>query len=230
MWGGKPLVVDWFCRNLKWMWLFWFTVKFLCHHRRQICFFHFSPNRETNLKVRQALTVTSDLGDITKLMDFDGEMMLMIYFHLWTPAEGFLHMDMLTCDTLQNDYLHFVVWMHLFRFSPAVMTRVRKDCKFCFVPQEKSFVSHQTTSWINLQELCTGETISTLWIMKKCCCEVVYSETLSGVLEWSSLLVCYFIYSPHPLVCVLFLLFLRSLFPSHRVANQTDAELRKDYI
>ncbi|XP_073327919.1 phospholipid-transporting ATPase ID [Pagrus major] len=28
---------------------------------------------ETNLKVRQALTVTSDLGDITKLMDFDGE-------------------------------------------------------------------------------------------------------------------------------------------------------------
>ncbi|XP_071752711.2 phospholipid-transporting ATPase ID [Centroberyx gerrardi] len=28
---------------------------------------------ETNLKVRQALTVTSDLGDITKLTDFDGE-------------------------------------------------------------------------------------------------------------------------------------------------------------
>ncbi|XP_029289331.1 probable phospholipid-transporting ATPase IM isoform X2 [Cottoperca gobio] len=28
---------------------------------------------ETNLKVRQALTVTSDLEDITKLMDFDGE-------------------------------------------------------------------------------------------------------------------------------------------------------------
>ncbi|XP_070763654.1 phospholipid-transporting ATPase ID [Enoplosus armatus] len=28
---------------------------------------------ETNLKVRQALTVTSDLGDIAKLMDFDGE-------------------------------------------------------------------------------------------------------------------------------------------------------------
>ncbi|XP_074488577.1 putative phospholipid-transporting ATPase IM [Sebastes fasciatus] len=28
---------------------------------------------ETNLKVRQSLTVTSDLGDITKLMDFDGE-------------------------------------------------------------------------------------------------------------------------------------------------------------
>ncbi|XP_035520745.1 probable phospholipid-transporting ATPase IM [Morone saxatilis] len=28
---------------------------------------------ETNLKVRQALTVTSDLKDITKLMDFDGE-------------------------------------------------------------------------------------------------------------------------------------------------------------
>ncbi|KAM7396885.1 hypothetical protein PAMP_019890 [Pampus punctatissimus] len=28
---------------------------------------------ETNLKVRQALTVTSDLGDIVKLMDFDGE-------------------------------------------------------------------------------------------------------------------------------------------------------------
>uniref|UniRef100_A0A669EA79 Phospholipid-transporting ATPase n=1 Tax=Oreochromis niloticus TaxID=8128 RepID=A0A669EA79_ORENI len=28
---------------------------------------------ETNLKVRQALTVTSDLGDISKLMDFDGE-------------------------------------------------------------------------------------------------------------------------------------------------------------
>nr|XP_046249228.1 probable phospholipid-transporting ATPase IM isoform X1 [Scatophagus argus] len=28
---------------------------------------------ETNLKVRQALTVTSDLGDVTKLMDFDGE-------------------------------------------------------------------------------------------------------------------------------------------------------------
>ncbi|TKS73585.1 putative phospholipid-transporting ATPase IM [Collichthys lucidus] len=28
---------------------------------------------ETNLKVRQALTITSDLGDITKLMDFDGE-------------------------------------------------------------------------------------------------------------------------------------------------------------
>lgn len=33
-------------------------------------------NRETNLKVRQALTVTSDLGDISKLMDFDGEMVL----------------------------------------------------------------------------------------------------------------------------------------------------------
>lgn len=31
-------------------------------------------NRETNLKVRQGLTVTSDLGDISKLMDFDGEM------------------------------------------------------------------------------------------------------------------------------------------------------------
>ncbi|XP_030587811.1 probable phospholipid-transporting ATPase IM isoform X1 [Archocentrus centrarchus] len=28
---------------------------------------------ETNLKVRQALTVTSDLGDVSKLMDFDGE-------------------------------------------------------------------------------------------------------------------------------------------------------------
>nr|XP_019934833.1 PREDICTED: probable phospholipid-transporting ATPase IM [Paralichthys olivaceus] len=28
---------------------------------------------ETNLKVRQALTVTSDLGDISKLMEFDGE-------------------------------------------------------------------------------------------------------------------------------------------------------------
>ncbi|XP_078113349.1 phospholipid-transporting ATPase ID isoform X1 [Sander vitreus] len=28
---------------------------------------------ETNLKVRQSLTVTSDMGDITKLMDFDGE-------------------------------------------------------------------------------------------------------------------------------------------------------------
>uniref|UniRef100_A0A8D3CEC5 Phospholipid-transporting ATPase n=1 Tax=Scophthalmus maximus TaxID=52904 RepID=A0A8D3CEC5_SCOMX len=28
---------------------------------------------ETNLKVRQALTITSDLGDISKLMDFDGE-------------------------------------------------------------------------------------------------------------------------------------------------------------
>ncbi|XP_014866919.1 PREDICTED: phospholipid-transporting ATPase ID-like isoform X1 [Poecilia mexicana] len=28
---------------------------------------------ETNLKVRQALSVTSDLGDISKLMDFDGE-------------------------------------------------------------------------------------------------------------------------------------------------------------
>uniref|UniRef100_A0A3Q3KK42 Phospholipid-transporting ATPase n=1 Tax=Mastacembelus armatus TaxID=205130 RepID=A0A3Q3KK42_9TELE len=28
---------------------------------------------ETNLKVRQALTVTSDLGDISKLIDFDGE-------------------------------------------------------------------------------------------------------------------------------------------------------------
>ncbi|XP_027128325.1 probable phospholipid-transporting ATPase IM [Larimichthys crocea] len=28
---------------------------------------------ETNLKVRQALTITSDLGDIAKLMDFDGE-------------------------------------------------------------------------------------------------------------------------------------------------------------
>ncbi|XP_072242160.1 phospholipid-transporting ATPase ID isoform X2 [Leuresthes tenuis] len=28
---------------------------------------------ETNLKVRQALTITSDLGDVSKLMDFDGE-------------------------------------------------------------------------------------------------------------------------------------------------------------
>uniref|UniRef100_A0A1A8FKH8 Phospholipid-transporting ATPase n=4 Tax=Nothobranchius korthausae TaxID=1143690 RepID=A0A1A8FKH8_9TELE len=28
---------------------------------------------ETNLKVRQALSVTSDLGDVSKLMDFDGE-------------------------------------------------------------------------------------------------------------------------------------------------------------
>ncbi|XP_071352110.1 probable phospholipid-transporting ATPase IM isoform X2 [Trachinotus anak] len=28
---------------------------------------------ETNLKVRQALTITSDLGDLSKLMDFDGE-------------------------------------------------------------------------------------------------------------------------------------------------------------
>ncbi|KAJ4938344.1 hypothetical protein JOQ06_002964 [Pogonophryne albipinna] len=28
---------------------------------------------ETNLKVRQALTITSDFGDISKLMDFDGE-------------------------------------------------------------------------------------------------------------------------------------------------------------
>lgn len=101
---------------------------FLCHHRRQMSFFHFSSNRETNLKVRQALTVTSDLGDITKLMDFDGEMMLMIL--MFSPVDAcsglHLHVDMLTCDTLQNDYLHFVAWMHVFGFSPAVVTRVGK--------------------------------------------------------------------------------------------------------
>lgn len=33
----------------------------------------FGSNRETNLKVRQALTVTSDLGaDAAKLAEFDG--------------------------------------------------------------------------------------------------------------------------------------------------------------
>lgn len=57
----------------------------------------------------------------------------------------------------------------------------------CFALQEKSFVNHQTTSWIHSQEPCAGETISTLWIMIKCCCEVVYSETLSGALDWLSL-------------------------------------------
>lgn len=46
---------------------------------------HFCPNRETNLKVRQALTVTSDMGDITKLMEFDGEMI---------EASGSLHVNL----------------------------------------------------------------------------------------------------------------------------------------
>lgn len=33
----------------------------------------FGFNRETNLKVRQALTVTADLGaDVAKLAEFDG--------------------------------------------------------------------------------------------------------------------------------------------------------------
>lgn len=45
-----------------------------------MCYCHFSPYRETNLKVRQALTVTSDLGDTSKLMEFDGEVMLEILF------------------------------------------------------------------------------------------------------------------------------------------------------
>lgn len=32
-----------------------------------------SPSRETNMKVRQAIPVTSELGDISKLAKFDGE-------------------------------------------------------------------------------------------------------------------------------------------------------------
>lgn len=45
---------------------------------------NFCPNRETNLKVRQALTVTSDLGDVSEMMDFDGEMMpsICLFSHL----------------------------------------------------------------------------------------------------------------------------------------------------
>lgn len=39
------------------------------------CLVVFSSNRETNLKVRQAPSVTSDLRDVSKLMDFDGEIM-----------------------------------------------------------------------------------------------------------------------------------------------------------
>lgn len=31
------------------------------------------PSRETNMKVRQAIPVTSELGDISKLAKFDGE-------------------------------------------------------------------------------------------------------------------------------------------------------------
>lgn len=58
-----------------------------------------------------------------------------------------------------------------------------------FVPQGKSFVSLQTTSWIGLLEHYTGKAINILWIMKKCFCGAVYSETLSGALEWSYLLV-----------------------------------------
>lgn len=63
-----------------------------------------------------------------------------------------------------------------------------RRCVDC-APQEKSCVSHQTTSWINLQEPYPGGTTSTLWIMTKCCCEVVCWETPRGALEWSSLLV-----------------------------------------
>lgn len=58
-----------------------------------------------------------------------------------------------------------------------------------FVHQEKSSASHQTTSWINSQERYTWETVNTLWTMRTCCCEAVYSETLSGALGWLSLLV-----------------------------------------
>lgn len=32
-----------------------------------------SPSRETNMKVRQAIPITSELGDISKLAKFDGE-------------------------------------------------------------------------------------------------------------------------------------------------------------
>lgn len=32
-----------------------------------------SPSRETNMKVRQAIPVTSELGDISKLAKFDGK-------------------------------------------------------------------------------------------------------------------------------------------------------------
>lgn len=32
-----------------------------------------APNRETNLKVRHALSVTSDMGDVADLVAFDGE-------------------------------------------------------------------------------------------------------------------------------------------------------------
>lgn len=31
------------------------------------------PSRETNMKVRQAIPITSELGDISKLAKFDGE-------------------------------------------------------------------------------------------------------------------------------------------------------------
>lgn len=31
------------------------------------------PSRETNMKVRQAIPVTSELGDISRLAKFDGE-------------------------------------------------------------------------------------------------------------------------------------------------------------
>lgn len=65
-------------------------------------FFPFlSQKRETNLKVRQALTVTSGLGDITKLMNFDGEMMLDIFVFIC----GHLRLSVCVQNVSpQNDY------------------------------------------------------------------------------------------------------------------------------
>lgn len=63
------------------------------------------------MKVRQALTVTSDLGDITKLMDFDGEMctIYVVYLHL--------------CEYIQLRMIVSIL-LTVYKVSPAVMTDV----------------------------------------------------------------------------------------------------------
>lgn len=170
----------------KWMWPFFFWNLYVAMETK-LCKFDISrlcPHRETNLKVRQALTVTSELAEISKLMDFDGEMMLHKFntFIKSAASACLMYVGVMTCIVC------------IFLCPPAVeAVVVWLSFLFYCVPQEKSFVSHQTTNWINLLEHCTGETINTLWIMKKCSCEVVFSETLSGALEWSSLPVLPFI-------------------------------------
>lgn len=187
------LLIDCLCRNLKWMWIDYF--------------FSISAQTERRIWKSVRLWPSPQIWEIlqnwwTLMVRCFPDMLLffVVFLHL-CDTSGFLHVDMLTSEWL-------LVFLLCERMSINVLLQwwLMLDC-LCFVLQEKSFVNHQTTSWIHFQELYAGETINTLWIMKKCCWEVVYSETLSGALDWLSLLVgllFWCILSPHLLAMSLY--------------------------